>query len=312
MKNTLLTGMALSMPLGNSWAGSGAAPKQRQFTLNLDPGSVGIKADLPELVRLAAKHGFEAVSPSANALAEMDKKSVGKIRAEIQEKGLVWGVTGLPMDFRKDQQTFDSGLVKLSKIAPKLEQAGVTRMGTWVLPFHNELTYLQNFNLHRDRIRQIAAVLGKHNIRFGLEYVGPRSLWSSGRYPFAHSLAETQELIAAIGEANVGLVLDTYHWYNADETKADLLSLKNEDVVSCDLNDAVAGLEKYQQRDLFRELPLATGMIDTKQFLEALVEIGYDGPIRAEPFSRSLNLLDNETAAAATAQAMKAAFALVE
>jgi sugar phosphate isomerase/epimerase len=66
-----------------------------------------------------------------------------------------------------------------------------------------------------------------------------------------------------------------------------------------------------QQMDLSRELPAATGVVPVGDFLGALQAIGYDGPIRAEPFSKSLNALDNEAAAAATAAALRKAFALV-
>jgi sugar phosphate isomerase/epimerase len=59
-------------------------------------------------------------------------------------------------------------------------------------------------------------------------------------------------------------------------------------------------------------LPTATGVIDLKTFLGALVEIGYDGPIRAEPFNKPLNEMGDEEALSATAKAMRKAFALVE
>ena len=125
-------------------------------------------------------------------------------------------------------------------------------------------------------------------------------------------MAKTKELIAEIGQDNVGFVLDAWHWYNARETEADLLSLENRDVVACDLNDAPAGIPIDQQRDGVRELPCATGVIDLKVFLGALLKIGYDGPVRAEPFNKALRDMPNEDAMAATAAAMKKAFALVE
>ena len=56
----------------------------------------------------------------------------------------------------------------------------------------------------------------------------------------------------------------------------------------------------------------ATGVIDLAAFLGALVKIGYDGPVRAEPFNKKLRAMPNEEAMAATAAAMKKAFALVE
>jgi sugar phosphate isomerase/epimerase len=109
----------------------------------------------------------------------------------------------------------------------------------------------------------------------------------------------------------VGLVLDSWHWYTAGEDEAELLSLSSRDVVACDLNDAPAGIVVDEQRDSVRELPCATGVIDLKTFLGTLLKIGYDGPVRAEPFRADLRKLPNEEAVAETARAMKQAFALV-
>jgi predicted xylose isomerase-like sugar epimerase len=74
-----------------------------------------------------------------------------------------------------------------------------------------------------------------------------------------------------------------------------------------DLNDAPADLEKRDQQDNARELPAATGVIDVAGFVKALIQIGYDGPIRPEPFNKPLNELDNEAACATTIAAMKKA-----
>jgi sugar phosphate isomerase/epimerase len=82
-------------------------------------------------------------------------------------------------------------------------------------------------------------------------------------------------------------------------------------VIACDLNDAPAGIPVDQQVDSRRELPCATGVIDLKAFLGALVAIGYDGPVRAEPFNAALRRLPPDRAVAATAEAMRKAFALV-
>jgi sugar phosphate isomerase/epimerase len=108
------------------------------------------------------------------------------------------------------------------------------------------------------------------------------------------------------------VVVDSWHWYTARDTEAELLALSAHDVVSADLNDAPAGLPIEQQIDNRRELPSATGVIDLKAFLNALVKIGYDGPVRAEPFNQALNELDNEAACAATIGAMKKAFGLIQ
>jgi sugar phosphate isomerase/epimerase len=124
-------------------------------------------------------------------------------------------------------------------------------------------------------------------------------------------MAEMKDLLEGIDRPNVGLILDSWHWYTAGEQESDLLSLTNDQVVAVDLNDAPAGIPVDQQMDLKRKLPAATGVIDVRTFLRALVKIGYDGPVRAEPFDESLNGLPADEAVARTAAAMKAAFALI-
>ena len=54
-------------------------------------------------------------------------------------------------------------------------------------------------------------------------------------------MSEIKELMVAIGANNLGIQLDSYHWYNAQETEADLLTLRGQDVITVDLNDAPAG-----------------------------------------------------------------------
>jgi sugar phosphate isomerase/epimerase len=288
-----------------------AAQGARKFTMDLVCGAIGVRADQDEALRLAQLYGFESVQPSPGHLAKLSAGQLDELLGRLKEAKLVWGAAGLPVDFRRDDATFDQGLAELPKLADGLRRAGASRVSTWLRPSHDSLTYLANFRQHVQRLRQVAQVLGDSGLRFGLEYVGPKTSWTASRHAFIHTLAEARELIAEIGLDNVGLVLDSWHWYTAHETGDDLLTLGNKDVVACDLNDAPAGIPIDEQQDGTRELPAATGVIDLKTFLGALVAIGYDGPVRAEPFNQELNALDNEPAVERTAGAMKKAFALI-
>jgi sugar phosphate isomerase/epimerase len=234
----------------------------------------------------------------------MSAEQLADVIADLKAKRLVWSAAGLPVDFRKDEKIFQEGLTKLPRIAAALQRAGAKRIGTWLSPSHDELTYRKNFQQHVTRLREIGRVLNDHGIRLGLEYVGTQLLLVGKRYPFVHTMAETRELIGEIGTGNVGLVLDTWHWWTAGDTEADILALKNEDVISVDLNDAPKGVAKEQQRDNERELPAATGVIDASTFVNALVKIGYDGPARPEPFNKVLNALENDPACAASSAAL--------
>ncbi|MFK7738181.1 MAG: sugar phosphate isomerase/epimerase family protein, partial [Pirellulaceae bacterium] len=229
----------------------------------------------------------------------------------LKSEGLTWGAGGLPVEFRQDDAKFAADMEKLPAICAAYQTCGVKRIGTWLMPTHDGRTYRVNFDLHTERLRAAAKVLSDHGLSLGLEYVGPKTLWTSKRYSFVHTLAETKELIAAIGTGNVGVVLDSWHWYTSKETLADLKTLTNEDIVAVDLNDAPAGIPIDEQIDNTRALPAATGVIDLKAFLTTLVELGYDGPIRAEPFDQQLNALDNSPAVEKTGKAMQKAFDLI-
>ena len=315
-RRTLLKygGVAMATATGlTRWSRqAAAAPSNRQFTMDLVCGAIGVGADLPEAIRLAHEAGFESVAPSPQYLAGLSEAQMDALLAELQAKRLVWGSAGLPVEFRRDEARFRQDLNRLPQLAKGLQRAGATRVNTWLSPRHQELTYVQNFRQHAARLREIAKVLADFGLRFGLEYVGTKTLWTAERFPFIHTMAETKDLLAEIDRPNVGFVLDSWHWYTAGETADDLRTLTNQDVVACDLNDAPAGIPVEAQLDNARELPAATGVIDVRAFLNALVAIGYDGPVRAEPFNRELNALDNEAAVQATAAAMKKAFTMID
>ena len=306
----MLTRRTFLAAAGAVAAAAPAVAAQRKFTLAFTPGSIGIKADQQQAIALAAQHGYESVQPFSSDLGKLPPAQLAELQAEMKQKNLQWAAASMPVDFRKDEQTYREGMAQLPAHAKIYEKAGVTRFGTWMMPRHDELTYLAYFKQTARRLREIATICEDHGQRFGLEYVGTPSLRIVGRYPFVHTMAETKELIAAAGKSNLGFVLDSWHWWTAGDTRDDILSLTNHDVVSCDLNDAPKGLEMLQQQDGSRELPAATGVIPIQEFVSALVAIGYDGPVRPEPFNKPLNEMEDAEAAKTAATAMKKAFGL--
>lgn len=299
---------SFAAPVGGAAAGTPG----RRFTLSFAPGLIGIAADPSQLLTWAAEFGFESAEPPVSFLAKASDADLAAYLTELKSKKLSWGAAGFPLDFRGSDSSFEAGMKLLPAFARTLQRAGVTRTATWISPAHATLTYTANFRLHTNRLRAAAGVLNDHGLRLGLEYVGPKTSWSSKRYPFIHTMAEMKDLIAEIGLNNVGLLLDSWHWYTAGESAADILSLSPSDVVLCHLNDAPKDIPVDQQLDSRRGLPCATGVIDLKSFLGALVQIGYDGPVACEPFSQELRKLPPRDALASVSAAMKKAAALVE
>jgi sugar phosphate isomerase/epimerase len=288
-----------------------ASTPARKFYAILSLGRLGFHASFPESVELATKHGFEGLDPDISYLASLDDDALHRLLDDLKKRNLKFGAAGLPVEFRNDLDTFNADLKKLPAAAAVLQRAGIWRVNTWILPCSDDLTYLQNFRQHADRLRLCAKVLADQGQMLGLEYVSPRTLWRSQKHPFIHTLSEMKELLVAIGTDNLGIQLDSWHWFNAQETQQDLLTLRGQDVITVDLNDAPTGLTLDQYQDNHRELPAATGVIPVKQFLDALLQIGYDGPIQAEPFNATLRALPVDQACAAAAVAMRKALGLM-
>ena len=286
-----------------------AAATERGMQLHLSCGALGIKATQREAIDYAAQFGFDVVDADGRYLAGLSETDLAQFRDFMASKKIGWAMAGLPVDFRRDDAAFSDGLKTFPAYALALQRAGVRRVTTWLTPASAQRTYLVNFRTHAQRLREIARVLNDCNIRLGMEYVGPKTSWSSQRFPFIHTMAEMKELMAEMNQPNVGFVLDSWHWYNAGESKDDLLTLRGKDVISVDLNDAPSGIPVDQQMDGKRELPAATGVIDAKAFLGTLEKIGYDGPVRAEPFNEAVRRMAPDAALAATMASLKKAFA---
>ncbi len=282
-----------------------------KFYKNLGHGHIGVRANQQQALEYAVKYSFDSITPS---LGEFENKSSAEIRNWVETmkaKGIRYGPSGLPVQYRRDEEQFQKGLARLPRQANVLRQLGVERMATWIMPGHNELTYLKNFEQHKKRLCEVAKVLRDNNIRFGLEFVGPRTSRVRYRFPFICTQLDMMELVEAIDTGNAGLLLDSWHWYTSHGTVEELLQLSNKDVIHVHVNDAPSGIPIDQQIDSRRRLPVTTSVIDLKGFINALVKIGYDGPVECEPFDRELRKMEDNAALQKTIESLNRLWDLI-
>lgn len=258
---------------------------------NLSPGAVGIHGlTLSQLITLARQHGFGGIDAPLDEIKAMLDPTLAT--RDLHEAGLAWGGFGLPVDFRKDEPTYQQGMHVLRELAPLAQQIGCTRCCTWIMPGHDELDYQANFKQHAQRLKPVAALLADHGVRFGIEFVGPKTLRDRFKHYFIHTLDHALELADAISPASgpmAGVLLDAFHWHCAGASADDIVNkLGNQRIVYVHVNDARRGRSREQQVDSERALPGETGVIDAAGFIGALKRANYDGPVAAEPFMKEL------------------------
>jgi sugar phosphate isomerase/epimerase len=263
----------------------------------LSPGAVRVKPrDLQDAIDLVSRHGFGGVEFSPREVIQLiESEGVDATRRRFSDAGLKPSGFGLPVDWRGDDAKWREGLANLPALAQAAQALGATRCTTWVLPSSDEREYDANYQFHVERFTPCAQVLAAHGISLGLEFIGPKTLRDTRRHPFVHQLWDMVELGQRIGP-NVGLLLDSYHWYTSGATLEDLRQLRAEQVVYVHVNDAPAGVPVDEQLDQVRDLPGATGVIDIAGFLKALDQIGYHGAVVPEPFKQELAGLPSDDA----------------
>jgi sugar phosphate isomerase/epimerase len=255
----------------------------------LSPGAIGVKTnDLTEALVAAKVGGFEGLEVSAGEITKLvEQHGAERIKKQFAEAGVRPAAFGLPVEWRKDEPTWQRDLDALPRLARAAAAIGIRRTATWVMPCSNERAFDANCAFHVERFKPIAAILAEHDIALGLEFIGPKTLRDSQKFPFIYRMEDMLQLGREIGP-NVGLLLDCWHWYTSRGTLDDLRRLKPQQVVYVHVNDAPRGIDIDQQIDNTRDLPGATGVIDIAGFLQALREIGYDGPVTPEPFDKQL------------------------
>lgn len=250
-----------------------------------------MKAPTIEAAAEAARiGGFVAVEVSP---AEVVARGVEDARVALG--GIAVAGFGIPFDWRNEREKWAAGLEALPAQAAAMAALGCRRCSTYIMPMSDERGYAANAAFHVERLRPIAQALAAKGIDLGLEYVGPKTMWAKGKHPFAHTMREMLALGAEVGP-NVGLLLDTWHWYTSHETAADIEALRKEQVVYVHVNDGPKGVDVDEQLDGVRGVVATTGVIDLAGFMGALRKIGYDGPVVCEPFEKSLGELPDDAA----------------
>ena len=259
---------------------------------SLNPGSIGLRCTAAELLDYSILYDFKAISPILTDLISYSKTQQEEYVTKMKAHDIVFDSGGLPIQFRTSKIQFQRGLSFLKQHIETIASYGIPSFVTWIMPTNQELTYRQNFDQHQIRLKQAAKVISTGGLRLGLEYVGPKTLMTRDKYPFLHSIAELRELISAIGEDNVGYLLDSFHSYCSGDSTKDLAFLEANDIVSVQVNDGVIGRTADTQIDQERELPGDTGLIDIKSFLNSVKSTGYNGAVSVEPFNKLVNQMD--------------------
>lgn len=268
---------------------------------SLGLGAIGITGkSLPEAIDIAMASGFDAIGFDIHEAARLvDEQGLDNVRGLFAGAGVAPGHWNLPVN-RNDDAQFEKDIAELPRLAHVAVELGCRRATSGIMPGSNTLTTEQNHERTLEQFRRAAKPLADAGIMLGIEFIGPKTLRDTLKYPFIYKMEEIMALGQEVGTSNIGVLLDIWHLWQSGGEIADLDALTAKDIVVVHVNDAPPGIPRDEQQDLVRALPMETGVLDLVGFMEKLKQMGFDGPVMPEPFSARVNeLAKSEPLAAA-------------
>ena len=261
----------------------------RPMYLSLNSVLIDNRVPWPDFAHLAARVGFPGTDVMLDAAMRAGDAATNGLLSELH---VLPGAINFPVEFRKDDATFEAGLVKLDAQARFAAAIHCPRMVTYIMSSSN--TPKEELRRqYKQRFTESARILAQHNVRLALEFLGPLQFRKQYPYEFIWRMNDMLEFAKECGP-NVGLLLDSWHWHHAGATTDDIITAGRDRIVHVHFNDAPA-LPPEQIRDNERLLP-GEGVINLVGFLRALQRIGYNDALSVEVFGRLRDKTPEEAA----------------
>ena len=124
-------------------------------------------------------------------------------------------------------------------------------------------------------LREISDRFRDYKVKFAFEFLGFR--WCS-----VSTLEEDFAIVKAVNRENIGMVLDTFHFYAGGSSVGAIRDVDPEKIFILHINDAEK-LPKTELQDAHRLFP-GEGIIPLAEIVSSLKDIHYDGPVSLEMF----------------------------
>ncbi len=261
----------------------------RHMFLALNSVLIDGRVHWPEFARLAAKVGFPGTDVMLGPAMTEGAAATNDLLSQLNLRP---AAIDFPVEFRKDDATFESGLAKLDQQARFAAGIHCPRMVTYIMS-SSDTPKAELRETYKHRFTESAKVLARYNVRLGLEFLGPLEFRTKFKYEFIWQMNEMLALAKECGP-NVGLLLDSWHWHHAGATTQDIIDAGRDRIVHVHFNDA-PNLPPEQIHDNQRLLP-GEGVINLVGFLRALQKIGYNDALSVEVFGRLKDKTPEEAA----------------
>lgn len=258
-------------------------------------GNIGhVVSDFKQICHLAHQYEFEGVNIDLSLSNGLSASDCKQLLGQLNLKPVAFG---FPVKLFDSQKEFEESLPEFESQAKLASEIGCHLTLCYIPPFSDDLNFNDRFIQTSNRLRDLKYILEKYDIKIGFEFIGPTETRRNSKYDFIHTIDGTRALIASAGLYGYGgFKFDVHHWQNSGASVLDIHHLDVEYILYLELNDGLAGYDIFTIPEFERELPLTTGVTKVEEFLKALYNKGYRGPVAIEPWNQEIKSMPLEEA----------------
>jgi 2-keto-myo-inositol isomerase len=241
-------------------------------------GATTMKADLPTDIRAAAAAGFEYLEIWAPKLRKfLESNSAADLKALFYESGVrplsINSIEHITFQEADSYAKIKAECEELCAIAATIKCPYIVVVPGKLLP---EMTSSYEIIEESVRVlRDLASIAERSGVALAFEFLGEPDC-------SVQKLDLADEIVEKVNRANIGLVIDSFHFYTGGSTIDMIDAIDPKRLFIFHLNDA-EDLPHEQLTDARRLLP-GLGILPLKEIIAALRGIGYDANASVEIF----------------------------
>jgi 2-keto-myo-inositol isomerase len=245
-----------------------------QIALN---GATTMNADLETDIRAASRSGFDCLEIWASKLRAFLKQRAASDLNDLFRANKIkpYSINSIERISFRDPSGHQSLLAECEDLCRIAEEIGCPYVVVVPSPLPNGIGRAGVIDESREVLTELSTVAAKYNVSLAFEFLGQPDC-------SVQTLSLANEIVGEVGRPNIGLVIDSFHFYAGGSTIESISDLDPSRLFIFHINDA-EDLPREQLEDRHRLLP-GLGILPLKQIADALKSIGYDGVASVEIF----------------------------
>lgn len=236
-------------------------------------GATTMPYSLAEDIRSAAAAGFEAVELWHRKFPDYLKDHTGADLARLLRQHNLKAATICPLfvQFGEEAAPARKAVAEAAQMAAEI---GCPTLLVCVRVPPEGLTRAEQIDLAAHETGLAADAAAPYGVSLAVEPLG--------RHALVPGPNEALEIVRKAGRPNLGIMMDTFHYYKSAVSMADIAAIPVDKVLIIHVNDS-DDLPREQLRDANRLYP-TLGVIPAAEMLRPLIKGGYQGALSVEIF----------------------------